>query len=78
MSVTLSQIIKIHYGKSLKSNERVESGQYRVYGSSGEIGRHSVSYIDYPTVIIGRKGSVGAVTYAPEGGWAIDTAFYLQ
>lgn len=28
--------------------------------------------------MIGRKGSVGAINYAPNGGWVIDTAFYTQ
>jgi type I restriction enzyme, S subunit len=38
----------------------------------------TASLIDYPTIIIGRKGSVGAITYAPQGGWPIDTTFYVE
>jgi len=36
------------------------------------------SIFTFPSVIIGRKGSVGSITYAPEGSWVIDTAFYTE
>jgi type I restriction enzyme S subunit len=78
VSVSLRKIIKVHYGKSLRSDERDDTGQFPVYGSSGEIGKHNAAFIEQPTIIIGRKGSVGAVTYAPTGGWAIDTTFYTE
>src|SRR5215216_4968509 len=78
MKVPLREIIRVHYGKSLKAEERDELGQYSVYGSSGEVGKHTGFLVDYPTLIIGRKGSVGEVTFAPKGGWAIDTAFYTE
>ncbi|HEY9704060.1 MAG TPA: restriction endonuclease subunit S, partial [Allocoleopsis sp.] len=39
---------------------------------------HNQSYINDPTIIIGRKGSAGKVTYAHQGGWAIDTTFYVE
>jgi len=74
----LQDLIRVHYGKGLKKNERDESGQYHVYGSSGAVGRHSSAIVEYVTIIIGRKGSVGEVTYAPEGGWPIDTTFYSE
>lgn len=78
MNVPLRQIIKVHYGKALKSEERNGTGEHIVYGSSGPIGKHTQTIVTYPTLIIGRKGSVGTVTYAPQGGWAIDTAFYTE
>lgn len=78
MRVTLNDVIRVHYGKSLKAEDRDESGASPVYGSNGVIGRHNSKLIDYPTLIIGRKGSVGAVTFAPDGGWPIDTTFYTE
>jgi type I restriction enzyme, S subunit len=72
--VPLKKIVKIHYGKALKAGDRDETGQFPVFGSSGQVGTHNKTLIDYPTLIIGRKGSVGKVTYAESGGWAIDTA----
>jgi len=76
--VELSRIIRVHYGAALKEAERVQSGPYDVFGSSGVVGRHSECLFDYPSIVIGRKGSVGAVSYAIRGGWAIDTAFYVE
>ncbi len=42
------------------------------------VGNHTATLVSYPTIVIGRKGSVGAITYAPNGGWTIDTAFYVE
>ncbi len=77
-SVPLGDLLKVHYGKALKAEERDETGIYEVYGSSGKIGKHHSALVKSPTIIIGRKGSVGAVSYAPNGGWTIDTAFYTE
>ena len=76
--VTCKEIFKAHYGKALKASDRELSGTYKVYGSSGSIGQHDAFLIDEPTVVIGRKGSVGEIVYVPEGGWVIDTAFYIE
>src|SRR5262245_9743092 len=77
-TISMQQIVKIHYGKSLKEEERDHTGKYSVFGSSGEVGKHNSALITYPTLIIGRKGSVGNVTLAPSGGWPIDTTFYVE
>lgn len=74
----VQELAVAHYGKALKKENRDETGHYRVFGSSGEVGKHSDFVADFPTLIIGRKGSVGEVVWAPEGGWVIDTAFYLE
>lgn len=74
----VGDLVIAHYGSALKEAVRNASGAHVVYGSSGEVGRHDQALVDFPTVVIGRKGSVGAVTYAPQGGWPIDTTFYLE
>ena len=61
--VSVQDVAKVHYGKSLKAEERVLSGLIPVFGSSGKIGTHDKTLVEYPTIIIGRKGSVGKVTY---------------
>lgn len=76
--VELSKVIHVHYGSALKEAERDQSGAHEVFGSSGFVGHHSANLFDYPSIVIGRKGSVGSVTYAPNGGWAIDTAFFVE
>lgn len=76
--ISLKQIVRFHYGSALKTQDRDESGSFAVFGSGGPIGRHSQRLVHYPTIIIGRKGSVGSVHYAEEGGWPIDTTYYTE
>lgn len=76
--VELKKIVNIKYGKALKEENRDTLGQFIVYGSSGAVGSHNSRLIKNATIIIGRKGSVGEITYAPQGGWPIDTTFYLE
>ena len=76
--VSIKDIAKIHYGKALKKDERVESGNVNVFGSNGIVGKHDEFLFQEPTVIIGRKGSVGKTIYTEEKSWTIDTAFYSE
>ncbi len=71
-------MIDIHYGTALKTEHRDEGGEFIVYGSNGPVGKHIDRIVDHPTIIIGRKGSVGAIHYAEFGGWPIDTTYYVQ
>ena len=74
----LGDVLIAHYGKALKQEDRDQSGEAPVFGSSGQVGSHTASLTTLPTIILGRKGSVGALTWAPKGGWIIDTAYYLE
>ena len=74
----LGDVLIAHYGKALKQENRDQSGEAPVFGSSGQVGSHTASLTTSPTIIVGRKGSVGALTWAPKGGWIIDTAYYLE
>lgn len=74
----LSDLAVAHYGKALKEADRHARGPYTVFGSSGPVGAHDQALVPHPTIVVGRKGSVGEITYAPEGGWPIDTTFYLE
>lgn len=76
--VQLRDVIDIHYGTALKTEHRDEGGEFIVYGSNGPVGKHIDRIVDHPTIIIGRKGSVGAIHYAEFGGWPIDTTYYVQ
>jgi type I restriction enzyme S subunit len=74
----LGTLVKAHYGKALKKENRNDAGVFDVYGSSGQVGFHIESICDYPTLVVGRKGSVGDIVWAPKGGWVIDTAYFLE
>lgn len=75
--VRLGEICEFKYGKSLPAAKR-DGGKYPVYGSNGAVGSHSVSLTAGPTIIVGRKGSFGEVTYSPDPCWPIDTTYYID
>ncbi len=77
-ATTLCGALPIEYGKSLTRSSRSETGRIPVYGSSGQVGWHSQSLTAGPTLILGRKGSVGAVHYSPQACWPIDTTYYTE
>lgn len=74
---TVSEAAPFAYGKSLPRGKRNESGIVPVYGSNGIIGYHDTPLTDKPTIIVGRKGTIGTVHYSPVPCWPIDTTFYI-
>jgi len=75
--VELREVISLEYGKSLKDENRVE-GPYPVYGSNGIVGYHDQYLIEGPTIIVGRKGSAGAVNFCELPCCPIDTTFFVR
>lgn len=63
------------YGKALAAKNRV-AGEVPVFGSNGVTGFHNSALMSIPSVIIGRKGTIGTVNLSLRPSWAIDTAFY--
>jgi type I restriction enzyme S subunit len=74
---SLGELITLEYGAGLPQAVRTGEG-YPVYGSSGLVGRHSDYLTQGPGVIVGRKGTVGAVVWSGEAFWPIDTTYYVE
>lgn len=72
----LGEEIELAYGKALPATSR-EAGPVIVYGSNGPVGTHTDLLVDGPGIIVGRKGSVGAVVYSTSDFWPIDTTYYV-
>ncbi len=72
----LSEFIDFAYGKSLPARQR-KKGRFPVYGSAGVVDFHETPLIKGPGVIIGRKGTIGAVHWSQEDFFPIDTTFYV-
>lgn len=72
----LGDEIELAYGKSLPAHSR-HAGAFGVYGSNGVVGTHAEALIEGPGIIVGRKGSVGAVNYSERPFWPIDTTYYV-
>ena len=49
-----------------------------VYGSNGVVGHHETPLSKGPTIVIGRKGSVGEVNFSNSACWPIDTTYYID
>ncbi|MEA3245092.1 MAG: restriction endonuclease subunit S [Gemmatimonadota bacterium] len=73
---SLGDEIELAYGGSLPDRGRVP-GPVPVFGSNGEVGTHKTALVRGPGIVVGRKGSVGAVAYSPVDFWPIDTTYYV-
>lgn len=73
----LGDLIDAKYGKALPQAKR-RGGQVPVYGSNGVVGQHDEAITKGPTIIIGRKGSSGAINLSNTVCWPIDTTYYID
>lgn len=73
----VDQLLELAYGKALKATDR-QSGNIPVYGSGGVIGKHSDALVDGPSIVVGRKGTVGSLYWEDRPFFPIDTVFYVR
>ncbi len=73
----IDEVMELVYGKALRATERV-TGTIPVYGSGGITGYHNEHLVEGPSVIIGRKGTVGSLYWEDCPFFPIDTVFYIQ
>ncbi|MEX2474513.1 restriction endonuclease subunit S, partial [Marinobacter sp.] len=73
---SLGSLIELAYGKSLPATKRIE-GNVPVYGSGGLSGYHNTHLVQGPSVIVGRKGTVGSLYWVEEDCFPIDTVFFV-
>lgn len=73
----LGEIIELKYGKALPTSAR-EQGDIPVYGSGGIVGSHAQALVQGPGIIVGRKGTAGAVHWSMDAFYPIDTTFYVE
>ena len=75
--VELGEVLTLEYGKPMKEEDR-KGGEYPVFGSNGVVGYHNEYLVEGPFIVVGRKGTAGAVTYSEKSGFPIDTTFYVR
>ena len=73
----LGTFCEFKYGRSLPEKDR-RGGAFPVYGSNGIVGWHREPITNGPTIIIGRKGSAGALQYSSISCCPIDTTYYVD
>ncbi|WP_122308669.1 restriction endonuclease subunit S [Pseudomonas amygdali] len=76
-TTTLGTIVEFKYGKALPATTR-DGGDFPVFGSNGVVGYHSEWFSAAPTIVIGRKGSVGEVCFTYKNCSPIDTTYYID
>jgi type I restriction enzyme S subunit len=70
-------VFSLEYGDNLPNGKRSQSGEFPVYGSNGIVGSHSEANVHKPCVVVGRKGSAGAVNRCDQPRcWVTDVAYY--
>ena len=75
--ILLKERVEFLYGFSVRINDEAV-GKYPVYGSNGITGYIDNYKIEGPGVIIGRKGTVGAINFSKGNFTPTDTAYYLS
>ncbi|ABQ89151.1 restriction endonuclease subunit S [Roseiflexus sp. RS-1] len=73
----LKTLVTVNYGKGLSEKQR-KAGNVPVYGANGVVGFHDTSITKGQTIVIGRKGSAGAVNWSEIACWPIDTTFFID
>ena len=74
----MRHIFNFKYGKAMPKEQRNHNGSVNVYGSNGIVGVHDSAVTNGPTIIIGRKGSVGEIHLSPGPCWPIDTTYFID
>ncbi|MDY7574156.1 restriction endonuclease subunit S [Actimicrobium sp. CCI2.3] len=76
-SGTLSDVIKINYGKSPKEIFN-KNGKYPVIGTGGITGYTNDYLHEGGTTVIGRKGTIDKPYFVAGKFWAIDTTYFVS
>jgi len=74
----LGAVVDLEYGKSLPAPTRNRGGSVPVFGSNGLVDVHDEALVDSECVVVGRKGSAGAINIARGPSWPIDTTYFVQ
>lgn len=77
MGSTVGALLELKYGKSLPEKDRA-AGDYMVYGSNGIVGSNTRALTSGPTIIIGRKGSIGELHFSLGPCFPIDTTYFID
>jgi len=73
----IENILSLEYGEGLTAKHR-KGDKYPVYGSNGIIGYNSEYLVKGPGIIVGRKGTIGAIRWSEVNFWPIDTTYYVK
>ena len=71
-------LLEFRYGKGKKASERINEGPVPVFGSNGIVGYCETPLTEAPSIIVGRKGSAGALNLCNGSSWTTDVAYFVE
>ena len=71
-------LLEFQYGKGMKASERLNEGPVPVFGSNGIVGYCETPLTETPSIIVGRKGSAGALNRCDGPSWTTDVAYFVE
>ena len=71
-------LLEFRYGKGMKESERLNEGPVPVFGSNGIVGYCERPLTKGPSIIVGRKGSAGALNLCNSPSWTTDVAYFVE
>jgi type I restriction enzyme S subunit len=74
----LGDILKLEYGKPLDKKYRKQDGRYPIYGANGIKGWADKYYYNKSSIIVGRKGSAGAINLTEPYFWPLDVTYFVK
>ncbi len=76
-SYKVGTVLNFAYGKGLPKKERSDEGPVPVYGSNGIVAYTQTPLVEKPSIVVGRKGSAGALNLCNGPSWTTDVAYYI-
>ena len=74
----VASLLQFQYGKGMKASERLNEGPVPVFGSNGLVGYCETPLTEAPSIIVGRKGSAGALNLCDGPSWTTDVAYFVE
>jgi len=74
----VGQFLNFQYGKGLPAAARQEAGPVPVFGSNGVVAFCAHPLSEAPAIIVGRKGSAGALNLCNGPSWTTDVAYFVE
>ena len=71
------EVFELVYGCALPETQRTGNG-FPVFGSNGIVGHHTPPTVNSAGIIVGRKGTAGAVTWSETPFTPIDTTYFVR
>lgn len=78
LSAKLGELLNLQYGKGLDAKLRQDSGPVPVFGSNGIVSYTVSALTQHPSIVVGRKGSAGALNLCNGPSWTTDVAYFVE